>query len=91
MTDKVLTLHPTPQQNDIVAGLRNLADKIEAGTVEDMPVITTVVCLLGHTESKLETNGDIGRYLDYAEYAWGPRCDTFSVVGLMAYAITQRG
>ncbi len=89
MSDKVITLHPIPKQNDIVEGLRNLADAIEAGTVEDMPVITTVVCLLGHTDSKLEEDGSIGRYIDFDRYAWGPRCDSFTIGGLLAYAAKQ--
>lgn len=83
MLDKITLLHKEPVQSDIVTGLRNLADKIEKGEVEDMPVITTCVLALGHTHDKLYDNGELGHSATYDLYSWGPRCDTFTVRGLL--------
>jgi hypothetical protein len=82
--EKITVLHKQPVQSDIVTGLRNLADKIEKGEIEDMPVITTCVLMLGHTSDRLLDNGDMARGSTYDLYSWGPRCDAFTVRGLMA-------
>lgn len=78
----VVTLHKTPPQHDVVAGLRNLADKIERG--EELDIVTTCVVMLGHTSDRLLENGDMERGSDYSLYSLGPRSDAFTVRGLMS-------
>lgn len=87
MTD-VIKLHKQPVQTDLVRGLRNLADKLEAnggaGIGEDMPVITTMVVLAGHTVVTHLPEGDLAHEVFWELWSWGPRCDAFTVRGLMA-------
>jgi hypothetical protein len=81
---QLVQLHRSAPQDDIVGGLRNLADQIEAGQVEGMDVITTVVVALGHTCAKPIENGLIEHAVDYEMFSWGPRKDLFTVRGLLA-------
>lgn len=67
---------------DIVAGLRSLADEIEAKGA-DAPV-TTCVVLLGHTWVEGDQpNASLGKYV------FGPRTDPFTVQGLESLALSQ--
>lgn len=92
MNDKILTLHKTPEQTDIIRGLRALADRLEQEGAEayDMPLVTTCVCVLGHTTKELLANGEIVHETWSEVFGWGPRNDAFSVRGLLATAIRRR-
>jgi hypothetical protein len=72
--------------DDIVAGLRKLADKIEAG---DYDLRTTCLVVLGHTEDRTEETGDKAHCSDFELFGYGPRCDTFTTRGLLLTAATQ--
>jgi CobQ-like glutamine amidotransferase family enzyme len=67
--------------DDIIAGLRGLADRIESGEVEGP--ITTAMVILGHTWETREGD-DIGHHGWTDSYAFGPRCDLFTCRGLIA-------
>jgi hypothetical protein len=91
--NKVVSLHKGIPADDIPAGLRRLADTIEAGMVDDMPVITTAVVVLGHSADKLEAGrpgeeGEVAHQSSWAMYGFGPRCDTFTIRGLLATSVT---
>lgn len=70
---------------DIVAGLRGLADRLEAGEVD---LSTTCVVALGHTIDRREGD-DILRGSKYSLFGFGPRCDTFTIRGLLLSVATQ--
>ncbi len=80
---QLVQLHQTPPQNDIVGGLRNLADQIEAGQVDGMDIITTVVVALGHTKVMPVDGGELAHEVDYEMFTWGARKDMFTVRGLL--------
>lgn len=90
----VVSLHAGIPADDIVAGLRRLADTIEAGEVEDIPVVTTAAVVLGHTSQSKEAgeNGEEGQVIHksyFALYGFGPRCDTYTIRGLLATAASS--
>lgn len=85
----ILKLHSEPIQSDIVAGLRNLADKIERGAVEDMPVVSTCVVVLGHSSSKTLADDERGHEVWHDLYSWGPRSDPIAVRGFLSTALRQ--
>lgn len=80
----VLSLHKAAVQDDIVAGLRSLADSIERGEVGDMPVITTCVVALGHSSVTSGSDDCLLHDVTSDMYSWGPRKDVFTVRGLLA-------
>lgn len=84
-----IQLHTSFEPDDIVKGLRQLADTIENGQVENMPVITTCLVMLGHTRSKLEADGSKTLYYDTKYYGFGERCDTFTTRGLAATFLSK--
>lgn len=69
--------------DDIVAGLRKLAEQIEAG---EYGLKTTCVVLVGHTEDRPGDGGDRMHCMSYEIFGYGPRCDTFTVAGLLTTA-----
>lgn len=71
-----------PSAPDIVAGLRALADEIEA-KVSDAPLSTCVVLLGNSWVIDGVPNVTLGRYV------FGPRCDPFTVQGLQSLALSQ--
>lgn len=80
----VLQLKKPIAADDVVAGLRGLAGMIEAGDIE-FPVSTCLV-ILGHT--KEGRDGDhVIHSSDHELFGYGPRCDTFTVRGLLATAV----
>lgn len=80
-----VNLKKTVPAEDICRGLRRLADAIEAGTEVDWPV-TTCLVVIGHTESVLK--GEIIEDTSHvASYGFGPRCDPFTVAGLLTCAL----
>lgn len=72
--------------DDIVGGLRKLADQIEAG---DYGLRTTCLVVLGHTGDSIDGNGDKVHGSDYEMFGYGPRCDTFTTRGLLLTVATQ--
>lgn len=80
---EVIALRKAIIADDVAAGLRGLADRLEAGEL-DYPV-TTCIVLTGHTADKLE-DGVVLHRSDHDMWAYGPRCDTFTIRGLIATA-----
>ena len=72
--------------DDIVAGLRKLADEIEAG---EYGLRTTCLVVLGHTDDRMAESGDKMHGCDFELFGYGPRCDTFTTRGLLLTAATQ--
>lgn len=86
----VVQLHQPRAIDDVPATLRRIADEIEAGEL-DWPV-TTAVVLLGHTDSERPASDGVLMQNNYwSTYGAGPRCDTFTVRGLMATALREWG
>lgn len=77
-----IQLHRALPQDDIVGGLRNLADQIEQGDVS-MDVISTVVVALGHSRVTPIEGGELAHDAEYDMYSWGPRKDMFTIRGLL--------
>lgn len=80
----VLQLKKPIAADDVTAGLRGLADRIEAGEIE-FPVSTCLV-ILGHTKEGWEGDNVI-HSSDHELFGYGPRCDTFTVRGLLTTAV----
>ena len=83
----VVALHKPKPCDDVVSGLRGLADRIERGEI-DWPV-TTAVVVLGHTDAERPA-GEDGVSLQqnhWDTYGYGPRTDSFTVRGLLATVI----
>jgi hypothetical protein len=72
--------------DDIPAGLRKLADQIEAG---EYGLRTTCLVVLGHTGERLDGDGDKVHGSDYEMFGYGPRCDTFTTRGLLLTVATH--
>jgi hypothetical protein len=72
--------------DEIPATLRRIADDIEAG---EFGLRTTCVVVLGHTDERLMDNGDKLQSDDFDVFGAGPRCDTFTVRGLLLTAATR--
>lgn len=91
--DKVVQLIKTPVQHDIVAGLRRLADNLEreGAAAYDMDAVSTVHVILGHTRTVPANNGseDLEQSCEWTTFSWGPRCDPFTVRGLMATVLNK--
>ncbi len=82
----ILALHTPKPADNVVHGLRKLADMIEAG--EFTYPVTTCVAVIGHTDG--ETPIGDGRYAQESHwnvFGYGPRNDTFTVRGLLASAL----
>jgi hypothetical protein len=71
--------------DDIIEGLRKLADRIEAG---EYGLRTTCLVVLGHTEDKPAPDGKV-HASDFEMFGYGPRCDTFTTRGLLLTAATE--
>jgi hypothetical protein len=87
----VLALHKPKPCDDVVSGLRALADRIEAGEI-DWPV-TTCIVVLGHTEreSPPDEDGICLQGSHWDTYGYGPRTDIFTTRGLMMTALKNWG
>ena len=85
----VLQLHKPIPADDVVGGLRGLADSIEKGEIE-WPVTTCVVCL-GHTGSlsNPDTSGYVWQGVHWRTHGYGPRVDNFTVRGLLSTVIAR--
>jgi hypothetical protein len=91
--ENVIQLHKPAIQEDIVRGLRNLADRLEqeGPATCDMPAVTTVCVVLGHSEAKPLPDGDIARTSWSNIYTWGARNDPFTVRGLLMTVLKLGG
>jgi hypothetical protein len=82
---EIVTLHQAGAQDDIVGGLRRLADILEEhGTVGEMDLVTTVVVSLGHTRQTPQSDGSIEHKSQFEMFAWWPRKDIFTIRGLLS-------
>jgi hypothetical protein len=78
---------PAATADDVVAGLRRIADQVEAG---DFDLVTSCAVVLGHTEEK---PGDkpgftvVGEQVDV--FGLGPRHDPFTVRGLLMSGVME--
>lgn len=72
--------------DDIPQTLRRIADDIEKG---EFGLMTTCVVVLGHTEQRQEPDGSMLQRADYELFGCGPRCDTFTVRGLLMTATAR--
>lgn len=75
--------------DDIPATLRQIADDIETGKVENMDIVTTCVVILGHTRDETDRDGTTLHWFDRELFACGPRRDAFTVAGLMSMALAK--
>lgn len=71
--------------SDIAGTLRNIADEIEAG---EFGIISTCVVVTGHTDDRMEGGQKVCRDR-FQIFGAGPRCDIFTVRGLLLTAATQ--
>lgn len=89
MPENILQLHKPKPCADVSATLRRIADQVDAGEHGDWPV-TTCVVLLGHTDAEVPTeNGDLTQASYWTTFGAGPRCDSFTVRGLMATCLRK--
>ena len=82
---KVVQLHKPFAPDDMVDGLRKLADQIEAG---EYGLRTTCLVVLGHTADKPGESSK-EEEVEYDVFGYGPRCDTFTTRGLLLTAATK--
>ena len=80
----VLQLKKFIAGDDVTTKLRNLTNRIETGEIE-FPVSTCLV-ILGHTKEGWEGDNVI-HSSDHELVGYGPRCDTFTVRGLLTTAV----
>ncbi len=71
--------------SDISGTLRNIADQIDAG---DFGVITTCVVVTGHSSDRMEEGNKVCSNR-FEIFGAGPRCDIYTVRGLLLTAATQ--
>lgn len=74
-----------PPDNDIAGTLRNIADGIERG---EYGIITTCVVVTGHTSDRPFPDGKVQQNR-FEIFGAGPRCDIYTVRGLLLTAATQ--
>lgn len=72
--------------DDIPAGLRHLAELIEAG---EYGLKTTCLVVLGHTGDRMSESGDKLHQEAYELFGYGPRCDAFTTRGLLLTVATR--
>jgi hypothetical protein len=83
----IVALHKPKPCEDVVATLRRIADDIENDEV-GWPV-TTAVLVLGHTEAEVSVGGDLVQENHWETFGAGPRCDAYTVRGLLLTAATR--
>ena len=72
--------------DDIPRTLRRIADEIEAG---EFGIITTCLVGLGHTSERPEKDGIKMQRERHELFGCGPRCDAFTVRGLLLTLATR--
>ena len=90
MSENIVQLHQEKPSDSVAPSLRRLADMIEAGEHGDFPV-TTCVVLIGHTDAEVPGGGEHRQANYWATFGYGPRCDSFTVRGLMATCLRDWG
>ena len=83
---KIVALRKSFAPDEIPATLRRIADDIEAG---EFGLMTTCLVVLGHTEDRIESSGDKMQRDVHELFGCGPRCDAFTVRGLLLTAATR--
>lgn len=84
----ILALHKSKPADDVTSSLRRLADIIESGEIE-WPV-TTCIVLLAHADAEIPSGDhELGQRSYWKMYGYGPRCDTFTVRGVIATALND--
>lgn len=86
----VIQLHKEAPTNDVAATLRRIADEIEKGEHGDWPV-TTAILAIGHSDSEVSDGEGRWQRHYWRTYGAGPRCDFFTVRGLMMTVINRWG
>ena len=86
MTAEIAPIQKPFAADEIPATLRRLADQVEAGK---HGLKTTCVVVLGHTESRPLDDGDRLQSDTFRIFGCGPRCDAFTVRGLLLTAATR--
>lgn len=72
--------------DDVPATLRRIADEIAAG---DHGLVTTCLVVTGHTEERPADDGGKLQRDAFELFGCGPRCDIFTVRGLLLTVATQ--
>jgi hypothetical protein len=72
--------------DDIPATLRRIADDIEAG---EHGLMTTCLVVLGHTAERAGEDGNKVQQERHELFGCGPRCDMFTVRGLLLTVATR--
>lgn len=83
--NKIRLLKPEFPPDDIVSTLRKIAEGYEKG---DFGFSTTCVVVLGHTEDKM-IDGEKYDHDHYEMFGCGPRCDIFTIRGLLLTCATR--
>jgi len=82
---ELVRLRPMTQADDMAQGLRDLADRIEAG---DFPAsIQTCVVLLGATVLEGPIDEPSSHKVYFNRFDMGPRQDGLTVAGLLSWAL----
>jgi len=81
-------LRPVLGAENVSATLRRIADQIEQG--EYGPIATAALCL-GNTRSVPNNEGGERLSADHELFGLGPRCDIFSIRGLLLTAAMKLG
>ena len=83
---EVVELHPKHPCEDLIQGLRNIADDIEAGEYDFDPNIAIVVLA---RESQSRDSHGFNQSYNWQTHALGERATYFTVKGLMGSALTS--
>lgn len=81
---EIVPLHPAFNADDIVKGLRAIADDIEAGSVRFEPTMAVVVLA---TETQRRDRTGVTVFHDWQSHALGRDIATFAARGILASAI----
>ena len=87
MTDNIVAIKKPFAADDVVKGLRKIADEIEAGEY-GFPV-TTCIVLIGNTYQTNRTAEGVSEMADSEYFALGPRTDLFTCRGLIATGLAR--
>lgn len=85
MTAKLVELHPKLDANDLVRGLRNIADDIESGKIEDATMIAVVV---GGETQRRDREGVTCNFW-WQTHGLGEKATVFATKGLLASALNK--
>lgn len=83
---QVVELHPRHPCEDLVQGLRNIADEIEAGSFEFDPNIAVILLAM---ESQSRDGHGFNQSYQWQTHALGERASYFTVKGLMGSALAN--